>query len=395
MKAYSDMELERRILNAQNELQAWAISNDLWYDSGFTSFAKRVDGEPGKDAVVFILYSSGDLARLLDEDAIPKLREQFAKVAEAHGFFYDNYDGCSYYFFATTEALQAAYDEYFHWKWVCSLIVEDFGDLYAELYQYFHARPERLHNLHHREFEILLYRIFQNLGYESEVGPGVGDGGVDVRLLQRGPLGDTLAYIQAKRYAPSRPIGLEAVAALRGVVANDGADKGIFVTTSRYLPSAVTFAHRSSGVLELKTSTDVAQWCQQAEGGVIRDKSALVSDAHVLSLLRQVESGSNAIVVHAQDGYRTIGNVFALVLKETKRAALLMCLPKRITGQDAHGLEGHEVPILDNQILTTKNFETVFRAKRSVDDQGRVAYWDGSHYFTMWDRNPSFFSHID
>jgi len=53
------------------------------------------------------------------------------------------------------------------------------------------------------------------------------------------------------------------------------------------------------------------------------------------------------------------------------------------------------VPILENQILTAKNFETIFRAKRSVDHQGRVAYWDGRHHFTTWDRRLSFFSHID
>lgn len=278
---------------------------------------------------------------------------------------------------------------------MCSLIVEDFGDLYAELYQYFHAHPDRLYNLHHREFEILLYRIFQSLGFEAEVGPGSGDGGVDVKLLQRGPQGDTLAYVQAKRYSPSRPIGLEAVAALRGVVANDGVDRGIFVTTSRYLPSAVTFAHRSSGVLELKTSTDVAQWCHQAQGGGVRDKSMLVSDANLLSVLRDVNAGHGNHVVHAHGRYSTISNVFALVLRETLHAALLMRLPKQITGQDDHGLEGHEVPVLNDQILTVKNFGTVFRAKRTVDDRGRVAYWDGRHHFETWDRRPTFFSHLD
>lgn len=390
-----DRLLEQQILDVQKALQDWATANDLWHDSGFQSYAERVDGEPGKDAVVFILYSGGDLARLLDEDYEPKLREQFEKLADAHGFFFDNYDGCSFYFFANSEQQQGAYDEYFHWKWVCSLIVEDFGDLYAELYQYFHARPERLHSLHHRKFEILLYRIFQSLGYEAEVGPGVGDGGVDVRLLQRGPLGDTLAYVQAKRYSPSHPIGLEAVAALRGVVANDGADRGIFITTSRYLPSAVAFAHRSSGVLELKTSSDVAQWCRQAEGGVVRDKSALVTDAYLLSVLRDANGGSRDCVVHAHGGYNTISNIFALVLKETKHAALLMRLPKLVSGQDTLGLEGHEVPILDDRVLTVKNFETVFRAKRSVDDRGRVAYWDGKNHFTTWNRMPKFFSHID
>lgn len=395
MTAYADKELERLIQNAQRDLQVWAVANNLWYDSSFTSFAERVDSEPGEDAVIFILCSSGDLARLLDEDLDPELRAQFDRIVEAHGFWYDNHDGCSYYFFAAAEELQTAYDQFFHWKWVCSLIIEDFGDVYSELYQYFQARPERLYNLHHREFEILLYRVFQSLGYESELGPGVGDGGVDVRLLQRGPLGDTLVYVQAKRYAPRRPIGLEAVQALRGAVANDGVERGIFVTTSRYLRSAETFARRSNGKLELKTSADVAQWCQQAQEGIIRDKSVLVSDAHLLSVLRRSEGGSQALVVHARTGYQTIGNSFALVLKETKHAALLMRLPRQIIGQDTHGIEGHELPVLDKQILTAKNVDTVFRAKRSVDSQGRVDYWDGRNLYSIWDRKPSFFSHID
>lgn len=276
-----------------------------------------------------------------------------------------------------------------------SLIVEDFADLYGELYQYFHRRPERLYNLHHREFEILLYRVFQNQGYDAQVGPGSGDGGVDVKLLQRGPLGDTLAYVQAKRYAPSRPIGLEAVAALRGVVANDGADRGIFVTTSRYLPGAEPFARRSSGMLELKTSDDVSQWCKEAENGVITDKSVLVSDLHVLSILREVEQGRHACVVHAHAGYQTITNVFALVLKETRHAALLMILLKRSGNGSSGGLDGFEIPVLTGQILQSKNACTVFRAKRKVDDRSRVSYWDGRNLFSTWDRKPCYFSHMD
>ncbi|MNG31302.1 hypothetical protein D3C84_1170760 [compost metagenome] len=73
--------------------------------------------------------------------------------------------------------MQAAYDQYFHWEWVCSLIVENVGDVYAKLYRYFQARPERLQNIAPRDIEILLSRVFQTLGYESHVEPGVGDGG--------------------------------------------------------------------------------------------------------------------------------------------------------------------------------------------------------------------------
>ncbi|QRK81882.1 restriction endonuclease [Pseudomonas sp. CFBP13528] len=395
MPAFADRDLEQRIQNAQRDIKSWAEGSDLWRDSGFTSYAERVQGEPGEEAVVFILYSDGHLARLLDEDLDPRSRAELDQICGAHGFWFENYDGCSYYFFATTEEMQAAYDEYFHWKWVCSLIVEDFGDVYAELYRYFQARPERLYNLHHREFEILLYRVFQSLGYESEVGPGIGDGGVDVRLLQRGPLGDTLTYVQAKRYAPHRPIRLDAVQALRGAVANDGAHHGIFVTTSRYLPGAADFARRSNGVLQLKTSDDVAEWCKQAQEGIIQDKSLLISDAHLLSVLRRVDHGEHALVTHAHTGYRTITNSFALVLKETKHAALLMRLPRRNLSQDSYGLEGHEAPVLDPQILGMKQMETVFRAKRSVSSDGCVSYWDGRNLYSTWNRQSCFFSYID
>ncbi|MFT2157998.1 restriction endonuclease [Pseudomonas putida] len=395
MHPFSDRDLEQRVLHAQNDIKSWAERNDLWYDSGFTTYAKRVQGEPGEEAVIFILYSSGDLARLLDEDLDPSLRAELDQICESHGFWFDNCDGCSYHFFATSDEMQDAYDQYLHWKWVCSLIVEDFGDVYAELYQYFQARPERLYNLNPREFEILLYRVFQSLGYESEVGPGVGDGGVDVRLLQRGPLGDTLTYVQAKRYSPRHPIRLDAVQALRGAVANDEANHGIFVTTSRYLPSAKKFARASKGVLELKDSADVAEWCNQAQQGIVRDKSTLISDAHVLSVLRRFQGGEKALVTHAHTGYRTITNSFALVLKETRHAALLMGLPRQNLFQDPHGLEGHEVPILDHRALSMKRLETVFRAKRSEDDQGRVSYWDGQNLYFVWDQKPCRFSYLD
>jgi len=112
-------------------------------------------------------------------------------------------------------------------------------------------------------------------------------------------------------------------------------------------------------------------------------------------VLRRLEGGSNALVVHAHHGYGTIGNVFALVLKETTHAALLMALPKSIVGQDVHGLEGHEIPILDTRILALKNVDTVFRAKRSVNDRGEISYWDGDHYFTAWDFNSKFYSWLD
>ena len=107
-----------------------------------------------------------------------------------------------------------AYASYFHWQWICSLLQPDFADVYEELYGHFAGHLDDLHRLDWREFEILLARIFQTQGFVTELGPGRGDGGVDIRLLQRDPIGDILTLVQAKKYAPKNRVGLEAVAAL-------------------------------------------------------------------------------------------------------------------------------------------------------------------------------------
>ena len=86
MPAFADRDLEQRIQSAQRDIKSWAEGSDLWRDSGFTSYAERVQGGPGEEAVVFILYSDGHLARLLDEDLDPRSRAELDQICGAHGF---------------------------------------------------------------------------------------------------------------------------------------------------------------------------------------------------------------------------------------------------------------------------------------------------------------------
>lgn len=144
----------------------------------------------------------------------------------------------------------------------CQLIVPDFGKINAELIAYFSNHPERLQELNWRKFEELLDAIFRNQGYFTELGPGSGDGGVDIRLIQKDSIGEVLTLVQAKRYQENNVIGLQAVQALHGVVDDQRAHRGLFVTTSRYLPVAQDFARRQNGRLILANSKDVAAWCK-------------------------------------------------------------------------------------------------------------------------------------
>lgn len=391
---YTDIQLAQEISSLEAAIQKWAEERDLWFDSGFKEFLQHVGGEPGSPAVVTVLYSNGDLARVLDED-IEVASPQFHEFIASLGFSCENQNGYTYYFFANDAALNADLESYFHWKWVCSLIQPDVGDVYEELYAHFASNSDYFHRLSPRAFEVLLSRVFQKQGFTTELGPGSGDGGVDIRLWQRDPLGDVLTLVQAKRYAPHRKIKLDAVAALRGVMAVDKAPKGLFVTTSSYLPSAREFAAREGNIIELATNADVAQWCATAANGIVKDKSLLVSKSNVERLLYQMSLAVDSKVLHATCGYNMTHNTFAVVLKETKHAALLMSLPKRTVTHDGYGQIGTEVPSFGVDALGFHCAETVFRAERTVDERGRISYWDGRHLYSAWDGEPARFNYVD
>jgi hypothetical protein len=145
---------------------------------------------------------------------------------------------------------------------VRKLVIPDFEQFTIESFEYFAKHPDRLYHLEWRELEELVEAVFHNLGYQTKLGPGRGDRGIDLRLIQKDSIGEIITLVQVKRYDPSRPIQLEAVSALYGIVESEGANRGLFVTTSRYLPGAMSFAEEHKNKLILATGHDVAEWCK-------------------------------------------------------------------------------------------------------------------------------------
>lgn len=391
--ASSDVELESVIASLHSSIQKWADKHGLWFDCGFQSYAERVDGEPDTTPVATILHFDGDIGRAIDGE-FAGLDIEFFDLLEKQGFWYERIDGVTAYIYPDeNNPLFQPFLDYVNWQWVCGLVQPDVADVYEELYSHFAQRPDDLHRLTWRQFEVLLFRIFQNQGFSCELGPGSNDGGVDVRLLQRDPLGDILTLVQAKKYAPKNKINLSAVAALHGVADVDSAQKSIFVTTSDYLPSAHKFAGRTSIPMMLATSNDVQEWCQNASDGMIRDKSKLVTLRSVSQLVQNLFP-KDPRIVHAHTGYSLVSNQFALVLKETKHAVLLMNIPSRTISDDGYGQRGTEIPDIGPQCFERLNAENVFRAKRSVVN-GRVQYWNGRNLFGAWNGEPVHFDLCD
>lgn len=145
----------------------------------------------------------------------------------------------------------------------CVIIAPDFELISAELIEYFSTHPDDIYKLDPRKFEMLLEAVFRNQGYRTELGPGWSDGGVDLRLYQKDSIGEICTLVQAKRYKDTNPIRLEAVASLAALVDDEKANRGLFVTTSRFLPGVQRFAEKQRRRISLASSIDIAKWCEE------------------------------------------------------------------------------------------------------------------------------------
>ena len=95
------------------------------------------------------------------------------------------------------------------------------------------------------DFEHLVRELFEkelaSTGGEVRVTQASRDGGVDAIAFDPDPIRGGKIVIQAKRY--TNTVGVSAVRDLYGTVLNEGAIKGILVTTSDYGPDSYAFAN--------------------------------------------------------------------------------------------------------------------------------------------------------
>jgi restriction system protein len=90
------------------------------------------------------------------------------------------------------------------------------------------------------EFEALIQNLFIKMGLEARQTRPSRDGGVDCVAWDPRPIFGGKVVIQAKRY--KNTVGVSAVRDLFGTLQNEGANKGILVTTSGYGQASFDFA---------------------------------------------------------------------------------------------------------------------------------------------------------
>lgn len=367
----------------------WATRHGIWYDACLADPISYYDDEPFIGGPLLLLCAEGAINTVLEWDH--KEAQELCQELEVVGVYLELEESCISGFYFIDDECELAHAAYrvARWKWICRLVEADTADVSGDLYAHFAANAQDFHRLTHREFETLISSIFAARGWKTELGPGSGDKGVDLRIWQRDPIGDLLTLVQVKRYAPNNPIGLEAVAALSAHVDRHQASRGLFITSSRYLPGVRDFAQKAGSRLVLADSSNLTQWCEESAQEMFMARNRALAAQELAPLLQ-------GILVRGVDPRLVVGDrrypCFCVVLRESRTSALLARIPSiRITGNVQ---AGQVMPVLNMGADTSEHREAVFRATRS-EEGGRVSYWGQRTLFSTWNGIPIGFSHWD
>lgn len=372
----------------------WAVGHNLWRDSSFKiPFAHR--GEAPFLGEGLLLVSDGDLVSMFnsEHEEMDRLEGEFRALLEREGFWYELQTHTSALIIPEDEAFQADLLKVYRWQWIQSLSERRLYSLHSEVFEYFARDPERLKQLEWRQFEEFLDAVFTNQGFHTQIGPGRGDRGIDHRLYQSEAIPELVAVVQAKRYTDA-PIGLEAVAALLGVAAVEGAPNAIFATTSRYLPGVREYAENARKVLhlpklELADLGRIQEWCtaisQQLEayfGGGDFSPPPLLANRAPTPLYGRI------VVAHWGIGVSL--NSFAVIEADYPHEVILRSIGHRDVSGD--GQRGTQVPDERGRLfqLDPKRF-VAFRN----EIHGSDGFWGNGRLYALWDGTPQDFDSCD
>ncbi|SFR74909.1 Restriction endonuclease [Mitsuaria sp. PDC51] len=124
--------------------------------------------------------------------------------------------------------------------------------------------PNAIFDLTSRQFEEVTGELLEKLGYKVELTKATRDGGKDLILASHSNVGQFVYYVECKRYAPERPVGVHLVRELVGAIYADRVTAGIMVTSSYFSPDAVSYSQQLKHQLTLVDFLRLKAWLKDA-----------------------------------------------------------------------------------------------------------------------------------
>ena len=121
-----------------------------------------------------------------------------------------------------------------------------------EVLKYLSENPEALYQLSGGEFEIVMAEIYSKLGYDVTRTKATRDGGKDLIIRKPEIIGDFIYYVECKKYAAKRHVGVGIVTNLIGTVNMDKVNGGILATTSFFTRDACELITKNKMQYQIK-----------------------------------------------------------------------------------------------------------------------------------------------
>ena len=121
-------------------------------------------------------------------------------------------------------------------------------------------QPFDIYGLPPRQFEELIAALLDDMGWEVHLTQQSRDGGRDILAYLNTDLARLLFLVEAKRYNPKRPVGVELVRTLYGTLCHEQANSAMLVTSSYFSPDAKEFEKQHVYQISLKDYQDVVNW---------------------------------------------------------------------------------------------------------------------------------------
>lgn len=142
------------------------------------------------------------------------------------------------------------------------VVVEDISTTNQTIWENLRMNPEIMRELPPRKFEETVAEMLEKQGYSVELTPAVKDGGFDIYVAKKEPIGSFLYLVECKRFVPPNKVGVHLVRALHGVVEKARANAGMLVTTSFFTKGAVEYADETKYTVQLHDFIALKKWLQ-------------------------------------------------------------------------------------------------------------------------------------
>lgn len=121
-------------------------------------------------------------------------------------------------------------------------------------------QPEDVYKLPSRKFEELIASLLDDMGWEVHLTQQTRDGGRDILAYLNTDVARLLFLVEAKRFNPKRPVGVELVRNLYGTLCHEQANAAMLVTSSYFSPDAKEFQKQHVYQISLKDYQDILRW---------------------------------------------------------------------------------------------------------------------------------------